>query len=42
MFSRWAQALGAVLKAGAGDLSPAHAIDAAWGLAIVGGADKVG
>lgn len=35
------QALGAVLKAGAAELSPAHAIDAAWGLAIVGGADKV-
>ncbi|GFH16104.1 uncharacterized protein HaLaN_12463, partial [Haematococcus lacustris] len=34
------QALGSVLKAGAGQLTPAHAVDAAWGLGLVGGADK--
>ena len=34
------KSLGAALKAGAADLSPSHAIDAAWGLALLGGAEK--
>lgn len=33
------KALGAALKAGAAELAPSHAIDAAWGLAVSGGAD---
>lgn len=35
-----AKALGSALKAGAADLTPSHAIDAAWGLAVLGSADK--
>ena len=34
------KALSASLKASAADLTPAHAIDAAWGLGVIGAADK--
>jgi hypothetical protein len=34
------KALGAALKAGAAALTPSHAIDAAWGLALLSGSDK--
>mmetsp|Transcript_36959 Transcript_36959/g.82171 ORF Transcript_36959/g.82171 Transcript_36959/m.82171 type:complete len:560 (+) Transcript_36959:61-1740(+) len=35
-----AKTVASVLKAGAAELSPAHAIDAAWGLAVSGAAEK--
>ena len=35
-----AKTLGSALKAGAADMTPSHAIDAAWGLAVLGSADK--
>jgi hypothetical protein len=35
-----AKTIGSALKAGAADLTPSHAIDAAWGLAVLGSADK--
>ena len=34
------KALAAALKASVSELSPSHAIDAAWGLAVCGAADR--
>lgn len=36
-----AKAVAAAIKGAAAELSPAHAIDAAWGLGLVGAGDRV-
>lgn len=41
LFPHAPQGLAAVVAAGVSQLTPAHAVDAAWGLGVMGAADKV-